>query len=107
MGGRYSGFVIKYKSSMYPSQQLYGYFGVLASNVEDDDMVQLLVSQSNDGDMCNMICSFTEESKNEIKQYKKEKKAYINSDGRIRYPLGFDTINFVCHNLGTFEESVK
>lgn len=57
--------------------------------------------------MCNMICSFTEESKNEIKQYKKTKKAYINSDGKIRYPLGFDTINFVCHNLGTFEESVK
>lgn len=61
----------------------------------------------NDGDMTNLICSFTEESKNEIKQYKKEKKAYVGSDGRIRYPLGFDTINFVCHNLGTFEESVK
>ena len=107
MGGRYSGFVIYHKASMYPSQQLYSYFGVLASNVEDDDMVRLLVSQLNDGDQMNLICSFTEESKNEIKQYKKEKKAYINSDGRIRYPLGFDTINFVCHNLGTFEESVK
>ena len=107
MGGRYSGFVFYYKASMYPSQQLYSYFGVLASNVEDDDMVRLLVTQLNDGDQENLICSFTEESRNEIKQYKKEKKAYVGSDGRIRYPLGFDTINFVCHNLGTFEESVK
>jgi hypothetical protein len=66
-----------------------------------------LVTNLNDGDQENLICSFTEESKNEIKQYKKTKKAYVGSDGRIRYPLGFDTINFVCHNLGTFEESVK
>lgn len=60
-----------------------------------------------DGDALSLICSLTEESRNEIREYKMDKRAYIGPDGTIRYSLNYDTIAFVCHNLCVFEEEVK
>lgn len=53
----------------------------------------------NDGDTENWICPFTEESIEEMKRYKKSKRAYVGPDGSVRYSLNYDTLKFVCHNL--------
>lgn len=47
---------------------------------------------------------FTEESLAEVEKYNREKRAYVGPDGNLRYPVEYDTISFVCYNLGVFEE---
>lgn len=52
-----------------------------------------------DGDRENILSALTEEARNEIIQYKKQKRAYVGPDGSIRYSVNYDTVKFVCHNL--------
>ena len=108
-GGRSSGL----KTSMLPP------IGVLPGNAGDEDIVRMLWKHNtssnrtryrhyfhdgHDGDVVSNIVMFTEESLSEVEKYNREKRAYVGPDGNLRYPVEYDTISFVCYNLGVFEE---
>ena len=108
-GGRNSGL----KTSMFPP------IGVLPGNAGDEDIVQMLWKHNtssnrtryhyyfydgHDGDTVSNIVMFTEESLSEVEKYNREKRTYVGPDGNLRYPVEYDTISFVCYNLGVFEE---
>ena len=56
-----------------------------------------------DGDMLNYVSMQTKEAREEIRQYKTEKRAYVTQGGELRYPLDYDTLNYICHNLSSVE----
>ena len=60
-----------------------------------------------DGDVSSLIIALTQEAQDEIREYKKQKRAYIGPDGRVRYGFGYDTIDFICANLSVFDEEPK
>lgn len=52
-----------------------------------------------DGDMMSCTITYSDESKQEVKDFLKSKRCYVNTDGKFTYNTNTDTVKYVLKGM--------